>query len=622
MPTPGAQRILLIEDNYDDAEILMHQLELLKHHGIAFVEHCDCVAAALTRLKDGGVDLILLDLSLPDSQNIETFHKVNRSAPSVPIVVLTGADDDDLAMGAIRAGAQDYLIKGRMDVNALCRSINYAIERSRASEIHEKLAVIVESSIDAIIGKTLNGTITTWNRGAEQLFGYSKEEATGKSIGMLIPEDIPDELNIILSALKNGEEIRNKETVRIKKNGERLDVLASIFPIRREDGTVSSAAAIDHDITEKKRTERSLIQMEQRLSLALKAGEVGVWDVDLVDGTAWRSPRHDEIFGHSKLLPNWSFETFLTYAHPDDREHAKIEFQKGIDSGQFKLECRIVRADTAVRWISAQGETFRDEHGTPIRMMGTVVDVTDQKEEEEEHRLVAIMKEREDFMATLTHDMKNPLIGANRLLELLVAGRFGALTDEQTELLRTLMQGNSSVLNLIRNLIEVYRFEGNPNLLAREELDLIKLCTSSVGQMTNFATLSGVKIVTEFPEHTAKVCADPRRMERVLQNLLDNAVKFSPPDGKIVLRLFCRGGQTIIEVQDNGPGIKPKDHPLLFQRFSQGDAGKRHAGGSGLGLYLCKQIIEAHGGTIECESQANIATIFRISLPTHSPTPE
>jgi signal transduction histidine kinase len=214
--------------------------------------------------------------------------------------------------------------------------------------------------------------------------------------------------------------------------------------------------------------------------------------------------------------------------------------------------------------------------------------------------------------------MKNPLIGANRLLELLIAGKLGALTEEQNELLQNLLHSNSSVLNLIRNLIEVYRLESNPHLLLRAELDLIDLCTSSVSEMTTSAKLSGVKLVTEFPEHMEKVSADPRRMERVLKNLLDNAVKFSPSDGKVDIRLFGSDGRAIIEVEDSGPGVKPDDHSLLFQRFSQGEAGKRHAGGSGLGLYLCRQVIEAHGGTIECESQANVATIFRISIPTHS----
>jgi PAS domain S-box-containing protein len=617
-----AQRILLIEDNDDDAELLMHQLETLKNQGISFVDHCNCVAAGLRRLKESAVELIILDLSLPDSQGIETFLKVYRCVPSIPIIVLTGTDDDDLAKQALRSGAQDYLIKGRIDAASLYRSISYALERHSASDAHERLAAIVESSTDAIIGKTLNGTITSWNRGAEHLFGYSAEEATGKSVGMLIPVESCNELSEILTAVGKGESILNRETVRINKNGARVEVLASIFPIKREDGTISSAAAIDRDISESKRMMRTLQKTEQRLSLALKAAEVGVWDIDLVNGIVWRSLKHDEIFGHSSLVPDWSFDIFLSYALPGDREHAKLQFQRGIDSGQLKMECRIIRTDKAVRWISAQGETFSDEHGNPVRMMGTVVDITDRKGQEEQHRLMAIMEAREDFMATLTHDMKNPLIGANRLLELLVNGKLGALTNEQRELLQTLMHGNAGVLNLIRNLIEVYKLEGNPKLLSVEEIDLIKLCTSAVSQMTNFANLSGVKFVTEFAEHIEKVSVDPRRMERVLQNLLDNAVKFSPPDGKIVIRIFSRGGQTCIEVQDSGPGIKPKDHALLFQRFSQGDAGKRHAGGSGLGLYLCRQVIEAHGGNIECESQANLATTFRISLPTHKPTPE
>ncbi len=133
----------------------------------------------------------------------------------------------------------------------------------------------------------------------------------------------------------------------------------------------------------------------------------------------------------------------------EDQSRVKEAVEESLQSGRFKLECRIIRADKAVRWIPAQAENVRDEQGQPIRMIGTIVDITDRKEQEEHQSMMAVMREREEFMATLTHDMKNPLIGANRLLELFVAGRIGELTSQQRELLETMKQSNSSVLSLI-----------------------------------------------------------------------------------------------------------------------------------------------------------------------------
>jgi signal transduction histidine kinase len=280
------------------------------------------------------------------------------------------------------------------------------------------------------------------------------------------------------------------------------------------------------------------------------------------------------------------------------------------------MECRIYRAsDSALRWISSQGETFRDENGKPIRMMGAVVDITERKEREEQDRLVAVIKEREDFMATLTHDMKNPIIAANRLLEMFVSGNLGELTEQQQEIMQCMFDSNVGVLKLIANLTDVYRLEKNVNSLVLSDVNLSLLLSSFANRMKHFAELRHVKIIAEIPSAPQEVQADRVQIERVFQNLLDNALKFSPSGGTVRIVMSMTEHHHIIEVEDNGPGIAADELPLLFKRFSQGRAGKRYTGGSGLGLYLCKQIVEAHGGTIDCQSQVAQYTKFRVCLP-------
>lgn len=605
--------VLLVEDNEDDAELIEHLIDPLKTAGLIF-EHCTCLKDALIRLQRTGIELILLDLNLPDSLGTETIKRIREAAPSLPLVVLTGAEDDELAMQALTHGAQDYLTKGRIDLSSLSRSMSFAVTRQAILASNAQLAAIVETSDVAIIGKTINGTITSWNKGAENLFGYSALEAKGNSVGIIIPPDLPGELAETLERLRRGEVIR-QETVRVTKHGERLDVSQTTSPIGTQ-GIYTSAASIGHNITEQKSAERALRDTENRLALALRAAEVGVWDFDLTMNTVWRSLRHDEIFGHQSLLPLWNFDIFITYVVPEDRDHVKEVFHQGLKDGHFKMEYRIVRAsDNAIRWISAQGETFRDNHGNPIRTMGTVTDATERKEQEEQQRLMAILKEREDFMATLTHDMKNPLIGANRLLDLFIQGKLGELTNEQRELLECMLESNSGVLKLISNLTDVYRLQKEVNTIFFQKGNLTKMIASCVSRMNVFAKLRGITVTTSLAVEMAPVRADFDELERVVQNLLDNALKFTPNDGTIKVRSFSEDSNVLIEVEDNGPGISTDEMPLLFKRFSQGETGKRYTGGSGLGLYLCKRIIEAHGGTIECRSHANQSTIFRASLP-------
>jgi signal transduction histidine kinase len=181
-------------------------------------------------------------------------------------------------------------------------------------------------------------------------------------------------------------------------------------------------------------------------------------------------------------------------------------------------------------------------------------------------------------------------------------------------MLRALKESNSGLLKLIADLIDVYRLEKDVNDLLVADCDLVRTITSCVSLVTPFANLRSVEVTTQLPEKLV-VRADRSRLERVVQNLLDNALKFAPDGGTVNVRLFSVDANTVIEIEDNGPGILPEEQALLFKRFSQGTAGKRYTGGSGLGLYLCKQIVEAHGGTIECKSQPNRATIFRVCLP-------
>ncbi|MDZ4834707.1 MAG: HAMP domain-containing sensor histidine kinase [Candidatus Melainabacteria bacterium] len=183
-------------------------------------------------------------------------------------------------------------------------------------------------------------------------------------------------------------------------------------------------------------------------------------------------------------------------------------------------------------------------------------------------------------------------------------------------MLTCVVQSNCGALKLIRDLIDVYKWEKEANALSLESIDYSRLIKECVDRASLVSKQRGIHITIELLEITGVVRADYYAIERVLTNLLDNAIKFSPGGGNVVVRFFQSGNmENILEVEDHGAGIKPEDQCRLFKRFSQGVDGKRYSGGSGLGLYLCKQIVECHGGTIECVSQLNTSTIFRVRLP-------
>ncbi len=222
--------------------------------------------------------------------------------------------------------------------------------------------------------------------------------------------------------------------------------------------------------------------------------------------------------------------------------------------------------------------------------------------------------QRQDFVATLTHDLKNPLIGANRLLELFIDGALGPINPQQAELLAELKNSNNASLMLINTLSDVYRYEINPSQINCEVLPLVPIVEVACNDLKNWTTQSKFQTNLSAEENMESVYIDGQAIKRLVDNLLGNAAKFAGPDGVVDISVTSDDENAVIEVHDNGAGISPSERKHLFQRFSQGAVGKRYSGGSGLGLYLCRQIAHAHGGKIECVD-CNQGTTFRVSLP-------
>ena len=294
-----ATRLLLVEDNSGDAHLLRVLLDTA-YRGQYMVDVAPSLEAAEAALAEQNFDAIVSDLSLPDSQGMETIERLFKTAPSIPIVVLTGLEDKEVAAQAVKCGAQDYLRKGRMDAASVAQAIRYAIDRKRAEEVRERLAAIVASSDDAIISKDLAGIILSWNAGAQRVFGYRAEEIIGRPITMLIPPELQEEEHLILQRLRHGERVEHLETVRLTKGGRRLDVLVTSSPIKDSQGRVIGGSKIVRDITNLKRAQDALRQKSEELAL-----------------TNEELTRFTYTVSHDLKSPLVTIKTFLGYLEKD-----------------------------------------------------------------------------------------------------------------------------------------------------------------------------------------------------------------------------------------------------------------------------------------------------------------
>jgi PAS domain S-box-containing protein len=270
------------------------------------------------------------------------------------------------------------------NINGVVLVFRNITEQRQAEEVRRQLASIVESSVDAIIGKTLDGIIQSWNKSAERLYGYSAEEVIGRPISILVPPDRPEEIPDILSRLRRGERVEYFETKRVKKNGEVMDIALTISPIINAEGTITGAATIARNITERKLAEQALGESKERLKQALEAARMGTWEWNIQTGVITWSETLEPLHGLAPGTFSGNFEDFIQLIHPEDRESLQRAVADAIEQGtNYDIEFRVVWPDGSVRWMEGKGLAFKDEAGKPLRMTGLAMDITDRKQAEE-----------------------------------------------------------------------------------------------------------------------------------------------------------------------------------------------------------------------------------------------
>lgn len=262
-------RVLIVEDSEDDALCLIRELRRAQ-----FDPFFELVAARSTMdaaLRKQPWDLVLSDHALPGFSSLEALSLVKEIQPGIPFIVVSGVIGEENAVALMKAGASDFVMKGNVArlAPSIERELREAENRRNAEEVRAYLAAIVESSDDAIIGKSLKGTILTWNAAAEAMYGYTAEEVKGCSISILSPPYRPDELPDFYEKIKQGERIERFETIRIRKDGKRLDVSMTLSPIKDSRGSVIGISAIERDITERKHEEELRVKLIEELTEAL-----------------------------------------------------------------------------------------------------------------------------------------------------------------------------------------------------------------------------------------------------------------------------------------------------------------------------------------------------------------
>ncbi len=486
-------------------------------------------------------------------------------------------------------------------------------ERKPSQEVKALLASIVESSEDAIIGKALDGTILSWNKGAENLYGYSAGEVMGRPISILAPADRSDEIPDILERIRRGEKISHFETVRLRKDGSTVQVAVTVSPIMNARGEVTGAATIARDITERKRVEERL----RRLSRAVEQSPAAVVITDVHGAIEYVNPKFTQITGYTAAEVKGQNPRILKSGMQSPIVYEGL-WTTILSGGEWRGEFANRKKSGEIYWESASIVPIRDSAGAITHFLAVKEDITERKRAEEELRRAkeaaeAANRAKSQFLANMSHEIRTPMNG--------VIGMAGLLLDtdlslEQRRYAEIVRSSGEALLAVINDILDFSKIEARRLNLECADFDLRSVLEYTASLMGIKTSEKKLELLFEVvPGTPCLLRGDAGRLRQVLVNLLGNAVKFtSQGEVAVTVRADSEDEQKatlLFTVRDTGIGFRQEQASVLFEPFVQADGSKtRRYGGTGLGLAISKQLVEMMGGQIGVRSQEGKGATF------------
>ena len=365
-------------------------------------------------------------------------------------------------------------------------------------------------------------------------------------------------------------------------------------------GDIASALYSMEQEEERRKAEEALRQSEKDLKHAQAVAHIGSWRLDMQQNELLWSDETYRMFGIPKGTP-LTYEAFLATVHPEDREYVDQNWTAALRGEPYDIEHRII-VDNSVKWVRERAVLEFDKKGTLLGGFGTVQDITERKKVE---------KMKDEFISLVSHELRTPLtviIGSLR-----TAMSEGISPQEMRELIENAVAGAASLAVILENMLELSRYQVGRLQLQAEPVSIRGTAQSVIDKLKGQG--ASQRFLTDFPSDLPPIEADPVRVERILYNLLENAVKYSPDQSEI--KVFARIDKdfVITGVTDQGEGISPNDQDKLFELFQQLGTGSRPTRGVGLGLVVCKRLAEAQGGWIKVNSELGRGSTFSFALP-------
>jgi PAS domain S-box-containing protein len=661
-------RLLLVDDNENDF-ILTRRL-LMQSKTVTFtLDWIQSHRAGLEAILKERHDAYLIDYRLDGATGIDLLHAAVRKGCKAPIVILTGQGDANVDREAMRAGAADYLIKDKGDAEVLERVICHALERQQAqlalAQERQRLQTLIDNVPDSVFFKDAASRFVINNATHLRVLGADcQEEVRGKSDFDFFPQELAskyyaDEQHIVRSAQPM---INTEEQVLDPRQGPRW-LLTSKVPLKGTEGGVVGIVGISRDITLLKEAEEALRQARDELEERVRertaelSRAVGRLEQEIAERkraeeklreTEERYRLFFEQAPDSIVLCDAQSGALIEF---NDRACATLGYTRAEMTGLKIADFDAVESpgETAAHLaaiVANSGAVFETKHraktgevrdilisARPMTIRGRLyihslwMDITERKRVEAELRdaIVRLQKhdqEKSEFVSNVSHELKTPLTSMLYGTRNLLKGVAGQLSPDAVRYLKMFDKECQRLVNTINTILDLGRIDSQKFALSTVRVSLARLVARSVEALRIQAESNQVAVLLSTDRQTAFVTCDPEMMERVVQNIVSNAIKFTPAGGAVEIRVAAdrvNRKHMTLEVEDNGVGIPPDALSRITERYFRVG---RHPNGSGLGLAISKETVVLHGGTLAVESPPpgkSQGTRVTVALPVAEP---
>ncbi len=623
--------VLIIEDNQGDARLIEEylRLDLSVTYSIHFTS---TLADSLLRIRGQKFDIILVDLGLPDSQGMSTFDEIVSINPRSPIVIITGVDNENLGIEAIRKGALNYLPKNQVNAILLNRTIKHSIQLKRINEelfeTREKYKSIFEEAPNMILSLDSEGIILDCNNRTYLLLGYTKDELVGQSFTkMFYPASAEKATQSLREIFKTGL-ICSDELKMARKNGEEVTVLVNSSVLNNSIGEELRAYCIIEDITGRKRLEEEIRVSEVKHRTLFETMLQGVI-YQAADGAIISANKAserilgltlDQMMGRTSFDPRWKAihedgSDFIGEAHPSIEALKTGKEISNVVMGIFNPQ------NERTTWINVNAvPQFVAGESIAYQVYTTFEDITDRKIIEQE--LISAKEKAEEsdklktaFLRNISHEIRTPLNAIVGFSSLLDNPRLSI--EKQRSFIETINRSSDHLLAIVNDVVEFSNIEAGILQLNKDEFNLNTIMNDLYNRFNTL--ISGKSLEFGFDiglsDPAANIITDVTKLTQILSNLTNNALKFTS-QGKINIGYSLIDGNIQFHVSDTGIGISEDKFTKIFDRFYQVEHSEaRLCEGTGLGLSICKAYAELLGGKMWVTSTQNEGSTFFFTIP-------